>query len=456
MNTSSFSQSLEQYKQAIIDQVKAQIDLAQEVENQFGDYSEKIDKSLQKIINSLNSERIETLFNERFERFEQNLQEISRKLDGSIVSKRGIDYTRLKNYLVNADWEKAKQESLSIIRSMVVENTENLIKGLQQQTSSTVSFNEIEYNKDGEEEKIPKECSFEEHSLSKITSYFLSKVWSWSWSYSSLKLYGSLYDLYLYQLYSYIGEKSKHKHDALLSEEKLDEMGLLRFFNDTSETNIRFSELESLFENLKSSFRDYVLQVVDHQFIQEIIIINKLWETLSHQTLGLSSERKRLKMLELVQNCVSKGSVPTPDITNLWDFENDIFLNFFPDFSKYYVHEIEKDSYENEEENTFDKERNRITEKYFQKSSCKFSCIDILEALKYDQFFEIIKGSSALAIHYKEQDIGTNEAYRMREDYENTFELLTMNFQWELFNTLHSLIEEVESAGNSNTDRSSS
>ena len=50
MNTSSFSQSLEQYKQAILDQAKAQIDLAQDVDNQFRDYSEKIDKRLQKII----------------------------------------------------------------------------------------------------------------------------------------------------------------------------------------------------------------------------------------------------------------------------------------------------------------------------------------------------------------------------------------------------------------------
>ena len=136
MNTSQFSKYLEQYKQAILDQAKAQIDLAQNVENQFRDYSEKIDKSLQKIIDSLNPEKIENLLNEKFEIIEGILQEKGTKPDNSIVSKRGIDYTRLKNYLVNADWEKAKQESLSIIRSMVVENTENLIKGLQQQTSS--------------------------------------------------------------------------------------------------------------------------------------------------------------------------------------------------------------------------------------------------------------------------------------------------------------------------------
>ena len=380
------------------------------------------------------------------------------------MSKRGIDYTRLKNYLVIGNWEKAKQESLSIIRSMVVENTENLIKGLQQQTNSTVICNEIEYDEDDEEKNIiQKEYSFEQYFYGQnygiAACVWLPKIET-NWgeydpaSYD-LDEYDSLYDFYLYLLYFYLSEKLKHKQDDLLSNEKSDQMGLLRFFYNKRGTTIRFSELEFLFENLKSSFRDYVLQVVDHQFIQEIIIINKLWATLSHQTLGLSQERKQLKIFELFQDYVSKGSVPNPD-TNISCFENDIFLNLFPDFSKYYVHKIEKHLYQ--DENTFYEERNRIKKKYYQKRSCTFSCIDILEALKYDQSFRIIKGRSAWAILYKEENIGTNdnEAHRMQKDYERNFESLTMNFQWELFNTLHSLIEEVESAGHSNTDRSSS
>lgn len=439
MNTSQFSKSLEQYKQAILDQAKAQIDLAQDVENQFRDYSEKIDKSLQKIIDSLNPEKIETLLNEKFEIIERILREKSTKLDSSIVSKRGIDYTRLKNYLVMGDWEKAKQESLLIIRSMVVENTENLIKGLQQQTSSTVIFNEIEYDENDKEKNIiQKECSFEEYIFSELTSHPLQGT----------RFYGLLYDFYLHQLYFYLSKTLKHKQNDLLSEEKLDQMGLLRFFYNYRETGIRCSELESLFENLKSSFRDYALQVVDHQFIQEIIIINKLWETLSHHTLGLSSERKRLKMLELFQNCESKRSVPNPNITNSWYCENNIFLDLFPYFSKDYVDKIIAEYSFDEEE------RNRITEKYRQKSSCIFSCIDILESLKYDQFFEIISYRSSLAICWMELD--GDEAAQMEKDYRHNFESLTMNFQWGLFNTLHSLIEEVESAGNSNIDRSSS
>ena len=180
-----------------------------------------------------------------------------------------------------------------------------------------------------------------------------------------------------------------------------------------------------------------------------IIIINKLWETLSHQTLGFSSERKRLKMLELVQNCASKRSVPNSNITNSWYCENNIFLDLFPCFSKDYFDKIAEYSFDFDDE-----ERNRITEKYRQKSSCIFSCIDILESLKYDQFFELMNERSSLAICWMELD--GDEAYRMEKDYKQIFELLTMNFQWELFNTLHSLIEEVESAENSNSDRSSS
>ncbi len=451
MNTSQFSQSLEQYKQAILDQAEAQIDLAQDVENQFRDYSEKIDKSLQKIIDSLNPEKIETLLNEKFEIIEQILQQKSTKIDNSILSRRGIDYTRLKNYLVMGDWEKAKQESLSIIRSMVVENTENLIKDLQQQTSSNVIFNEIKYDENGEEKNIiQKEYSFEEYFYAQnsdnLYDFFSENDWRRRWVFldnspyehiSGCDFYGSLYEFYLHQLYFYLGEKLKHKQDDLLSKEKLDRMGLLSFFYNGWRANIRFSELEFLFENLKSSFKDYVLQVVDYQFIQEIIIINKLWETLSHQNLGFKSERKRLKMLELVQNCGSKRSMPTSEITDLYNFKTDIFLNLFPDFSKDYAHKILKDSSDQEE--YFREQRNRITKKYYQESSCRFSCIDILEALKYDQFFRIIWVQSTME----------------KEDRRN-FESLTMNFQWELFNTLHSLIEEVELAGNSNTDRSSS
>lgn len=486
MNTSQFSQSLEQYKQAILDQAEAQIDLAQDVENQFRDYSENIDKSLQKIIDSLNPEKIETLLNEKFEIIKRILQEKSTKLDNSIVSKRGIDYTRLKNYLVMGDWEKAKQESLSIIRSMVVENTENLIKGLQQQTSSTVIFNEIEYDENEEEKNIiQKEYSFEEYFYGQNSddrnSFFIgheelfeSWVESWveqtSWPddaflgkrksllrdfFNWYNFYGSFYDFYLHQLYFYLGEKLKHKQDDLLSEEKLGQIGLLRFFYyQYWTTNIRFSELESLFENLKSSFRDYVLQVVDYQFIQEIIIITKLWETLSHRTLGLSHERKQLTMLELIQNCVSKKSVPVSNITDLSNFKNDIFLNLFPNFSKDYVYKITKDSYYGEK--NLLQARNRIKEKYDQKSSCTFSCLDILEALKYDQFFTVIGAKSSYEIRFSGRNESSDTDKQMEKDYRHNFESLTMNFQWELFNTLHSLIEEVESAGNSNTDRSSS